>query len=955
LVGLPQQAQNKFLIANSKSVVSVVYDTADAQTVAVTANLFADDVERITGTRPAVLTSMPLKAGNVILVGSVGGSRYVKRLVADKKSDLSRLSGSWECYAWRFLKRNDGQSGNVMVIAGSDRRGTAYGIFELSRTLGVSPWYWWADVTPEKRELLSIPALDVTSTEPSVKYRGIFLNDEGWGLNPWASQTFEPEVGDIGPKTYARIFELLLRLKANLIWPAMHPCTSAFFSNPENPRTADTYGIVVGSSHAEPMLRNNVDEWKKNERGAFNFFTNRENVLNYWDQRVAESAGNDCVYTLGMRGIHDSGMVGASSVEEQVAALETVIGEQRQMIKHHVNSDETAVPQVFTAYKEVLDVYDAGLELPDDVTLVWPDDNYGYIKRLSNEREQQRVGGSGVYYHLSYWGRPHDYLWLSSTHPALIREEMMKAAGLKVKNLWVANVGDIKPLEYNITLFLDMAYDNSRFARPLSEQQHLVNWFCDIFGSEIGAHAADLLWQYYDLNFERRTEFMGWSQTEPTRKTHSTEYNHFQAGDEAQRRIDAFNRLAADARKLRKQVPGPLDDAFYQLVYYPVVNSGLMNKKFLYSEKATKYAEQGRLVANDLAEMGKAAYDSILLETAYYNEAMANGKWNHMMCYAPRSLPVFNSLPMPQWQFDGTGWALAVEGDEEIRRYSDLFGPQQLPYFYRAENRTSFIDLFLKDNRTVKWTVTPSHPCIKTSLTSGVLTGDRMQKQKRIRVWIDWNALDVKGLFNGKLTFTADDGKKVTVTVKAENLMPEVKTDAPVFMEENGYLSIYAGNYTRKTDGVFPLEEYSGLGYSGCSVGTLCSGAQRDSSDIESSVLEYDFYTPRGGNIKVNVWCIPTHPVNSDEGLRLYVSVDDATPQKASIQSYGRSEKWKQNVLRNNTLVTIPQRIASKGLHTLKIVLPDPGVIIDRIEIDRGGLPDVYSVLPESYQIPAGN
>ncbi|GAO28955.1 glycosyl hydrolase 115 family protein [Geofilum rubicundum] len=423
---------------------------------------------------------------------------------------------------------------------GSDKRGAAYGIFHLSELLGVSPWNWWADVIPKPLDEVSIPSINTTSSPPSVKYRGIFLNDECWGLNPWASKTFEPEEGNIGPRTYAAIFELLLRLRGNFIWPAMHPCTNAFYSNPENPKTAQDYGIVVGSSHAEPMLRNNVDEWHRDEHGDFNFFTNRETILNYWEKRVEESAGNESIYTLGMRGIHDSGMVGAGSMEEQVDALQDIIEQQRLLLSRHVNPYPSKVPQAFTTYKEVLDVYDAGMDLDDDITLVWPDDNYGYIHRFSGPKEEKRAGGSGIYYHLSYWGRPHDYLWLSSTHPVLVWEEMAKAYYFNSREIWVVNVGDIKPLEYNLSLFMDMAWNMDNFASSPQVRAHMQQWYSQIFGPAAGQSIADLKWEYHQLNFERRPEFMGWSQTEPTRKTHFTAYNHFEAGDEAQKRLNRF-------------------------------------------------------------------------------------------------------------------------------------------------------------------------------------------------------------------------------------------------------------------------------------------------------------------------------------------------------------------------------------------------------------------------------
>src|SRR5436190_2111763 len=421
--------------------------------------------------------------------------------------------------------------------------GTAYGVFTLSQNIGISPWYWWADVPVMQQKELIINQPDLISKTPAVKYRGIFINDEDWGLQPWAARTFEPETNDIGPKTYAKVFELLLRLKANLIWPAMHPSTKAFFYYPENVIVARNYQIMIGSSHAEPMLRNNVSEWDVKTMGNFNYLTNKETVLKYWERRVKETSNINAIYTMGMRGVHDGQMEGVKDLKEAVPLVERIIKDERSLLAKYVNKNVTGIPQVLTPYKEVLEIYDNGLKVPEDVTLVWPDDNYGYIQRLNNEKEKARKGGAGIYYHASYWGRPHDYLWLSTTHPSLVREEMLKAYETGADRLWVLNVGDIKPQEYNIQQFLDIAFDPAPFKNSRYSKQHLLLWLTTIFGLEKAQQILPVMWEYYQLAFERKPEFMGWSQTEPETKTKYTEYNHFYFGDEAQKRIDRYTSL----------------------------------------------------------------------------------------------------------------------------------------------------------------------------------------------------------------------------------------------------------------------------------------------------------------------------------------------------------------------------------------------------------------------------
>ncbi|ASB49767.1 glycosyl hydrolase 115 family protein [Alkalitalea saponilacus] len=930
---------------------TILYDEADDQPVQIAVMALADDLELLTGIRPLIKTSVEEVSGEAIIIGSLAKGRYIQQLIDLNKITAENVMDLWEVYSIQSIVNPLDQIEKALVIFGSDKRGTAYGVFELSERIGVSPWHWWADVIPEKRKAVEIDQMNFVSKSPSVKYRGIFLNDECWGLNPWATNTWEPEEGNIGPRTYAAIFELLLRLRGNFIWPAMHPCTNAFYKNPENPKTADAYGIVVGSSHAEPMLRNNVDEWDHEKYGQYNFFTNRETVLNYWEERVKESSGFESIYTLGMRGIHDSGMVGAETMQERVDALHDIISQQRELLSKHVNTDPAKVPQAFTTYKEVLDIYDAGMELPEDITLVWPDDNYGYMHRYSDAEQEKRIGGSGVYYHISYWGRPHDYLWISSTHPALIWEEMIKASYFNSNEIWVVNVGDIKPLEYNTSLFLDMAWDTSCFPDGASVRKHFDRWHKNIFGDEAGQKIADVKWNYYDLNFQRRPEFMGWSQTEPTRKVHPTEFNHFQAGDEAQKRIDAFNSLTQKSAEITEMIPERLMDAYYQLVEYPLLGAAYINKKFLYMEKAYYYAAQNRIVANDYALKSKAVYDSIQFLTDYYNNEMAGGKWKNMMYMSPRSLPVFDMPAIPQWTFvTDSHWGIATEGAKDVRRVNEIKGPLYLPSFNNLLHQEFFIDVFLKEDKLLEWKAEVSNDWIVLSHSSGVLTGEKESRQQRIWVSVDWDRVPTDVRANGYIRFSGAE-RNYTIQIYTNRHNPSIP-DKHIFVEANGYISIHAENFNRKhATESFEWGIIDGLSYTGQSVWVnplLIKEKQFDPELNNPSVLEYDIYTTRGREVEVTIYAIPIHPINQNYGARLGVAINDEVPQIVDHQTYGRSEEWKINVLRNSAVVKTRHEISSAGHHTLKIFALDPGVIIDRITIDCGGLISTYSVLEET-------
>ena len=517
-----------------------------------------------------------------------------------------------------------------ILIEGGNGRGMAYGLLELSRLAGVSPWVWWGDVVPEQKNHLALSDDFKTEQQPSVAYRGIFLNDEDWSLRPWSHKTYEPsEKKQIGPKTYRKIFELMLRLRANTIWPAMHPGTTAFFNIPGAKAIADSCGIVIGTSHCEPLLRNNVDEWNTTERGAFNYRTNRQQVHQYWTERLQEvKKSKDNMFTIGMRGIHDSSMEGYKTEEEKFEALQQVINDQQELLRKHIG-DPSKLMQVFVPYKEVLQLYEKGLQVPDNVTLMWCDDNYGYMTRLSDANEQQRPGGAGVYYHLSYWGRPHDYLWLTTTQPGLIYHELCEAYHHNVRKLWIANVHDPKVAAYDLELFLDLAW-NINCVEGHTLTKHLESWLCRQFGQEAGKRLLPVMHEFYRLCGERRPEFMGYTQVELDKKKYprglSTVGDAPLSPTEAAQRLSAFQQLKVDMMGIRPLVRNELSDAFFAAIEYPVFATIAMNTKIL----------------GDSTESHRA-YKEIQALTKHYND-MNGGKWRYLMDAAPRKLPVFEDV-----------------------------------------------------------------------------------------------------------------------------------------------------------------------------------------------------------------------------------------------------------------------------------------------------------------------
>ena len=643
-----------FTIVQGGKAAAVSVSSGESVVVRKVAQLLATDVQRVTGVLP-VVTNKP--SGASVVIGTIGHNSYIDRLIARGKLDVSAIRGGWEQY---MLKVVDGR----LVIVGSDRRGTAYGVLSLSEAMGVSPWYWWADVPVPHRDNLYVSA-DYTSHTPSVKYRGIFINDEDWGLKPWASKNYEKELGDIGPRTYARVCELLLRLKANMLAPAMHSCTGAFYSHPESKVVADSFGIIITTSHCEPLLLNNAakSEWDSGRDGEWNYKTNRETIYKKWNNRLSEAAQYENIYTVAMRGVHDEGLRGSLPMEERVPLIEKVIKEQRELLEKHCTLQPAhEVPQIFVPYKETMDIYENGLRVPDDITLVWVDDNYGYMKRVSNPEEQKRSGRAGVYYHLSYLGAPHDYLWLNTTPPVLMYEELRKAFDNGADRYWLLNVGDIKPMELGMQTFFDMAWnidedDDFTFEDAYS---HQAEFLAKTFGLPLSTFQS-VLDDYYRLAWSRKPEFMGWDY-EWDDKEHTglkpTEYS-FKHYDEAQRRLADYQRISDEVEVISerlKMVSGEAATAFFELLQFSVQGACQMNRKFLMAQLNQELATEGRYAeANWSARQMEEAYDSIEALNRRYNRQL-NGKWDGMMALSTSFTPTCQYYQKPEVKrFDGVG------------------------------------------------------------------------------------------------------------------------------------------------------------------------------------------------------------------------------------------------------------------------------------------------------------
>ena len=781
--------------------------------VSVALGMFGGDIRQVTGQPPVQAE----EAEAIVRIIQLDNTAISQKELQKLKVPVDELAAKKDGFFIAVAKRQ-------LLVVGSDARGTAYGILELSRLAGVSPWVWWGDVTPEKKTRLTVPANYQTLQSPSVEYRGIFLNDEDWTLQPWSWMHFEPSSpGRIGPRTYKEIFKLLLRLRANAIWPGMHGMSTPFYMVPGAKEAADSCGIVIGTSHCEPLMRNNVGEWDEQKYGAYNYITNRHTVQNYWVERLHEAGKYENIYTIGMRGIHDGSMEGVHTLKEKTEALQQVIDDQRKLLANYVNSDVTKIPQQFVPYKEVLQIMENGLQIPDDVILTWCDDNYGYMTRLSDEEQQKRSGGAGVYYHLSYWGRPHDYMWLTTTQPGLIYNEMKQAYDANVRKLWIVNVHDMKPAAYDLELFLDMAW-NIHSVSPSTLNQHQADWLCREFGQEAGKKLLPAMLEYYRLCAIRKPEFMGWSQVEVDKRKHArgwtpvidTEFSLTEFGGELDRYLESYEHIKEILTEVEASIPAERKDAFFAQIKYPVFGAAAMSTKMLEAQRARALAAanyNAQRWTRD-ADLMKAcaksmhAFQEIRRLTDYYNNELAGGKWKHSMCFNPRDLYVHYAPNLP-----------IAPTDKEIEEYVSVENPK-------------------------------------------------------------------------------------SISLQA--------------MDNDGCIALNASDFKTATAGAVPVQA---LGHSMNAVSLPKGGT-----------LTYEFESQWEGEAVLRTAVIPTQP-NDKGDIRISVCIDGEAPQVCSFKEPFRSERWKENVLRGQALITTPHHL-TKGKHTLTITALDNHVVVDQWMVD---------------------
>ena len=943
---------NVFSLVGKKDKACVYYDAQDFEVVKTTAGLFANDVKEVSGQILGVATTKEAPQKNCIIVGTLGHNEWIDQMIAKKKLDVEPLKNRWESYLVQLVRNPLPGVDKALVIVGSDRRGAAYGLLSVSRTIGVSPWYWWADAPIVKKDQLHLKVDKYISKEPTVKYRGIFINDEDWGLYRWSKRNFEKEVGNFGPRTYAKICELLLRLQANYLCPAMHDASMAFHRIPENRVVADRFAIIMGSSHCEPLLFNTASEWKRDKMGEWDYINNKKGVDSVLNARVKECAPFENVYTLALRGLHDRAMNASNDMGDRKDMLQEALMAQRQMLIDAIGKPGEEIPQAFTPYKEVLDVYDEGLELPDDVTIIWPDDNYGYMKRLSSPKEQKRSGRSGVYYHSSYLGKPHDHLWMNTVSPTLMYEELRKAYDATADRIWLLNAGDIKSCEFAVDYFLTMAFDIDAFNFERAAN-YRTEWLCGMLGDQYRNEYQDVVNSFYKLAFARKPEFMGWGYQWTTDK-HGRERNtdtDFSLTNyrEADNRLNEYRRIGSIVEKILNNMSDEKQKAcFYQSLYYPVKGCELLNRMILDGQRNRWYSIQQRALTKELEKSAKACYDSLEIITNGYN-SLLGGKWNHVMTMKQGFAAAYFELPKLRDVELAPTASLGVmaEGEAVLKGLQSF---HSLPCFNTYLRQSYYVDVFNKGATPLKWKAAVTNDWILVSKKSG-----ETATEDRIEVSIDWAKVPAGERILGTLDITSDRGEKESVYISVFNpTSPSLAEMDTLFVENNGYVSIDAASFHRKVENdAIKMIIIPNLGCENTAVqlGNPIAPAQR-TAGRNTPRLEYDFYTFEQGSVDVYTYVLPTFPISKDRGYagheatnvetKYGVCIDEGPVMTPSTSSFEYAQIWYESVLKNCRINKTTLHIDKPGKHTVKIICGDAGTVLQKVVLDFGGMKRSY-------------
>lgn len=876
-----------------------------------------EDIEKVTGKTPSLFTgTVPVSGDRVIIAGTIGKHRLIDQLVQSGRISGKWLKGKRDTYVATVIKEPAEGIREALVIAGSDKRGTIYGLYDLSRQAGVTPLHFWADVpvTPA-RDLYALPG-EYSPGEPAVRYRGIFINDEAPALSDWVHERY----GAFNSRFYEHVFEYILRMRGNFLWPAMWG--RAFYDDdPENPRLADEYGIVIGTSHHEPMMRAHV-EWARYGTGEWNYQTNPLVLRDFWREGMKRKGNFESIVTVGMRGDGDEPM----GVERNIGLLEQIIADQRRIVEEVTGKPARQTPQMWALYKEVQDNHDQGMDVPDDVTLLFCDDNWGNVRKLPRPGETQRAGGYGMYYHFDYVGGPRNYKWLNTNLISRVWEQMDLCYRHGVDRIWIVNVGDIKPMEFPTAFFLEMAWDPAAMTRQRMNE-YPRKWAAAHFGEALAQETAELLTAYTRFNNRRKPELI-----DPG-TYHLVNYR------EAGQIVEQYQQLEKRALDLYQNLEEPFWDAFCQLVLFPIQACANLNQMYVAAAKNHLYATEGRAAANAMAHRVMELYTRDSLLTAYFHKDLAGGKWNHMMSqthigYTYWQEPPVNVMPSVQWT------TIPAEGHLKI---SPDQGSSSLPVLDPFASDTLFFEVYNTGAIPRRYVLKTGHPWLQVSSAQG-----SVDQQCAFFLTADWEKVPP-----GRTeTFTelageAGIAQRIPITVY-NPVFPETPATG-AFFESNGHVAIEAMHYSKRVQEPPWIWEHIpdfGRTYSGMRISMQPGCLEVPPGKIAE--LSYDIVFFSQGTVQVEALFSPTLDFHG-HGLVYAIAFDDEPFRTVDVHGNYSEPVWEtwvaDNIIRSGT----SHQLRAPGLHTLRIRAVDPFLVLQRIEIDTGGLLPSYLGPPESY------
>ncbi|MFD0676078.1 MULTISPECIES: glycosyl hydrolase 115 family protein [unclassified Paenibacillus] len=947
---------NDFKLVENGISANLFVDNNDSISVKRAVNDFKKDIKNVTNVEAQIANSIP-NSGNVVIFGTIGSSEAIDTLINNNKLNVEELKNSDGSYKWEgfiidVVENPFAGVGKALVVAGTDRRGTIFGLYDISEKMGVSPWYYFADVAISKKENVYIKADTRIIDSPDVQYRGIFLNDEE-KLNEWAKANSNN--GTIGPEVYNKIYELLLRLKANYLWPAMH--VNGFNNNPENARLADEYGIVMGSSHPEMFLRNNNMEWpdwKKNYDAIhktdvkYDYTVSPEAVLQFWKDSLTRNKNYESQWTLGMRGAHDEPFTtaninngtfpGATELERKVNLLGKIIKDQQGMMKEVLGEEGYKKAfKLLIPYKEVLPLYDAGLEVPDDLTIMWVDDNHGYMRRLPNEAERKRSGGHGLYYHVSYWA-PADqsYLWLGGSPLALMAEELQKSYESGIQKAWVLNVGDLKPLEGEMEFFLRYGWDVHKYEN--NPNKFLKEWISRQYGLQYADEVTDIVNTYYQLTRNRRPEHM---------RIDAFDQLHY--GDEATKRMVAYQNIFDRANSVYNSLPENMRDGFYEQVLSKIRWVYYVNKSYYYADRSNMAYDQGRLSsANNYLALSQEADQKKKDEITYYNKGLAGGKWNKIMDPEVHAPPIIPQWPAgsPALKLGDPEMGAIVQGEENVSDNSVI-------EFSEFNQGGKYLDIFNKGAGSFEWTASADKEWIKLSKTSGTIMDED-------RIWVNISNLSSHKGESSLITLKSGAIEKtITVRIRATSIGLD---NVQGYAEADGYISMEAEHYSRKNDaGALRWQEIYNLGRTKGDVmrsyNPSLTRVPEDKIKESAPSLEYDVQFESAGKFPMQIYRVPT--LDSKGTIKFAVSIDNGDPIVVSSNAVdeGQGTDWVKNLFPHIEKHVTNVNIPTVGKHTVKLWMIDNYIMIDKMVIytDERGILYADNGPAESYHSTYNN